>query len=103
MDSLSKEFYWDLGNRIRKIRQEKHYSVEEFSEMVGISTKYMYQIENGRVSFSTEILYRIAHSLQVSINELLDEKNDLDISNSILLKLLGEFTKEEKDYLKKIL
>lgn len=100
MDSNSKDFYWKVGNRIRLFRQEKHYTVEELSEMAGISTKYMYQIENGKVSFSTEILYKISGSLGVSTDSILAE-NEMALESSIVAAVTGKFTLEEKNYIKK--
>lgn len=101
MDSESKKFYWDVGNRIRDFRQRKRYTVEELSEMAGISTKYMYQIENGKASFSAEILYKIANSLEVSSDAILMD-TDRDIGSSVLSEVIGRFTVEEKEYIKRI-
>lgn len=100
METNSKNFYWDVGNRIRAFRQEKRYTVEELSEKAGISTKYMYQIESGKVSFSTEILYKIASSLGVPADAILVE-NSMSIENNILSEVMGRFTAEEKNYIKK--
>lgn len=100
MNINSKEFYWSVGERIRDFRQRKQYTVGELAEKVGISTKYMYQIENGKVSFSTEILYNIANSLGVSTDAILGEE-ELDVACTILSQVSGKFTVEEKAYIKR--
>lgn len=100
MELDSKSFYWDVGNRIRTFRNQKSYSAEELAEKVGISTKYMYQIENGRAGFSTKILYEISNALGVSTDTILKE-NNMTMENNILLEVTGKFTKEEKEYIKK--
>lgn len=74
MNSNSKEFYCAVGSRIRSLRQKKKYKVEELAEMVGISLKYLYQIECGKVCFSTEILFKLASSLEVTTDFLLSGK-----------------------------
>lgn len=102
MDSNSKEFYRAVGKRIRSLRQNKRYTVEELAEMAGISTKYLYQIECGNVCFSTEILYKIARSLEVTTDFILSENyraaQDKDMS-----ALLSSATKEEREHIKQVI
>lgn len=100
MESDSKDFYWDVGNRIRMFRHQKNYAAEELAEKVGISTKYMYQIENGRAGFSTKILYDISNALGITADAILTESS-VTLENNILLEVTGRFTKEEKEYIKK--
>lgn len=102
MDSVSSGFYEDVGNRIRFFRMRKRFTVEELSKMAEISNKYMYQIEGGKVSFSTEILYKIARALGVPSDALLMEKG-MDIGNIILSEVAGKFTIEEKEYIKRVI
>ena len=71
MKQESMEFYWMVGNRIRDIRIYERIRVESLAHACGISTKHLYQIENGKVAFSTEILFQIANKLQVSADVLL--------------------------------
>ena len=60
----------------------------------------MYQIENGKVSFSTEILYKISSSLGVPTDSILVE-NEMTLESSIVSAITGKFTLEEKNYIKK--
>ncbi len=71
MNRESMNFYWALGNRIRNIRISRNMRVDTLAKSSGISPKHLYQIENGRVAFSTEILFRLARELQVSTDALL--------------------------------
>lgn len=100
METISKEFYWDVGNRIRMFRSQKNYTAEKLSEEVGISAKYMYQIESGRVGFSTKILYEIANALGVSADAILSE-DSATLEDNILLEVTGKFSEEEKECIKK--
>lgn len=71
MKRESMDFYWAVGNRIRDVRIYERIRVETLAKACGISTKHLYQIENGKVAFSTEILYRLAIELKVSADMLL--------------------------------
>lgn len=102
MDSNSKEFYKAVGKRIRSLRQNKRYTVIELAEMVGISTKYWYQIECGNVCFSTEILYKIARTLEVTTDFLLSE-NQEGAESKDMSALFHGTTKEERDRIKQVI
>lgn len=65
------DFYWAVGNRIHDIRMSKNMRVDALALSSGISAKHLYQIENGTVAFSTEILFRLARELEVSADTLL--------------------------------
>lgn len=87
MNRESMDFYWTVGNRIRDIRMGRNIRVDTLATSSGISPKHLYQIENGRVAFSTEILFRIARELQVSADTLLglvaDGEEILNNGNSV--------------------
>lgn len=76
MKRESMDFYWAVGNRIRDARIYERIRVEALAKACGISTKHLYQIENGKVAFSTEILYRLAKELEVSVDMLLGLVSD---------------------------
>lgn len=86
MDSNSKEFYHAVGGRIRTLRKKQRYTVAELAEMVGISLKYWYQIESGKVCFSSEILYKISNSLGVTTDFLISGKGII-VENSFISTL----------------
>ena len=39
------DFYTEAGGRIRILRETNHYSRDQFSELAGISSKFLYEIE----------------------------------------------------------
>lgn len=100
MDKITKEFYWEIGNRIRDLRMAQNCSIERLAEKAGISVKYLYQIENGRVSFSTYILFKLCHALKVKSTIILAE-DEADAGYTVLERLIGTFTQEEKAYIQK--
>lgn len=64
------------GEYIKKIRLTKKLGLNETAEKVGISGSYLSNIEKGiKTNPSTEILQKIADTLNVSINEFFDTKD----------------------------
>lgn len=63
--------YYEIGQRIRKIRRAHDMPQEQLAEMVNISTVHMSHIENGSTKMSLAVLVDIALALNVSTDELL--------------------------------
>ena len=53
------------------MRVVNHYTREAFAELVGISPKFLYEIETGRKGFSASTLYKIASTLGVSCDYIM--------------------------------
>lgn len=102
MDKVTEELYWHIGNRIRDIRTKQNCTVEQLAEKSDISTKYLYQIENGRVGFSTLILCRICAALGVKADTILSA-DPVDMNQALLSEFIGNFTDEEKAYIRSLL
>ena len=60
-----------IGNRIRLVRKGQQMSQNELSERVGISSNYLCEIERGRRTPSSQILFYVAVALNVSTDYLL--------------------------------
>ncbi len=58
--------YVKMGERISTVRVLRGYSREELAERAGISSKFLYEIENGKKGFSALILYDICQALDVT-------------------------------------
>jgi len=57
---------YNIGLRIRETREAQHYTRDALAEKVGISTKFLYEIESRNKGFSAETLIKIADALSVS-------------------------------------
>lgn len=66
-----KEFYHDAGKRIRQLREEKQYTREGLAELAEISSKFLYEIEQGKKGFSADTLYKLVESLQTNADYIL--------------------------------
>ncbi len=59
-----------LGAAIKAARLENRLTQEQLSEMVGIVPSHVKQIEAGTRSPSVEVLYKLAHTLNFSVDEI---------------------------------
>ncbi len=59
-----------IGRRIQKIRQEKGYTQLQLSEMVGLSTNYLSDIERGKSSARLDKLVAIMNALECSADDV---------------------------------
>ena len=66
-----------LGKKIRQYRKEAGLTQEVMAEKLGLSSKYIQFIENGRRRPSLKVVYKIAHILNVDICKLFCSENKL--------------------------
>ena len=59
-----------FGNTLRKIRESRHYSQEEFAELCDISRAYYGRIERGEHSITLDICQKIAEAAELTFSEL---------------------------------
>jgi len=67
-----------LANKIKRIRKEKGLTIEEFSEICGLHSKYLQTIERGDRNISISVFVQISKAIGVSASKLL---------NQVLLKM----------------
>ncbi len=61
----------EVGARIRELREIRNYTREVLAERVGISAKFLYEIEIGKKGFSAETLCKLARELAVSCDYIM--------------------------------
>ena len=83
-----------IGERIKKKRNEKGFSLRELAGKVDLSASFLSQIEQGKASPSIEILKKIANYLEVKVSYLIEEEDEA----------LGSFhiKKEDRKYVESI-
>ena len=59
-----------IGKRIQKIRQARGYTQQQFSEMIGLSTNYLSDVERGKSSVRLGKLATIINALECSADEV---------------------------------
>lgn len=66
-----------LGEKLRKHRQEKGYSLDKLAEITDSSKSYLWELENRDTRKpSAEKLTKIAEALSVTTDYLLDDSSD---------------------------
>ncbi len=76
--------YEALGMRIREKRIEKNYTQEKLGEMCDLSAAHIGHIERGTRILSVEVLFKIAQTLDVSVDYLLfDSVEDDNILETV--------------------
>ena len=63
--------YYEIGQRIRKIRKARGLSQEQLAEKVGISTTHMSHIETANTKLSLSVFIGISEALEVQADSLL--------------------------------
>lgn len=61
-----------VGKRIRELREAKSYSQTLVADTIGMSPKYLSEIELGRRNLSFVNLVKLAMAFSVSLDDLLD-------------------------------
>jgi transcriptional regulator with XRE-family HTH domain len=69
----------ELGQRIRKARNEKDLTIQALANMVGIEYTQMSRIELGKINTSVLQVCRISRALDISMSSLL---KDLELNVS---------------------
>ncbi len=59
-----------LGNRIRKLREEKNISQQNLAEMCNFEKSNMARIEAGRTNPTLFSMYKISSALKITLSEL---------------------------------
>ena len=84
--------YYEIGQRIRKIRKARGFSQENLAEKVGISTTHMSHIETGNTKLSLAVLVSLSETLEVSADDFLydiTKANRNAVVNEIISELDG--------------
>lgn len=91
-----------VGTRIRYIRELNHYTREELAEYADISSKFLYEIENGQKGLSASNLLKICQALEVSCDYIMTGKAETVCSED-LINILEAFDATQIPNVKKML
>jgi transcriptional regulator with XRE-family HTH domain len=70
-----KDFYLELGRRIRKARKNLHLTQQELADFLDLNRTSITNIEKGKQKLLAYMLVEFATKLKVTVNELLPENN----------------------------
>jgi transcriptional regulator with XRE-family HTH domain len=61
-----------LGSNVRRLREEKGWSQEDYADRAGIHRTYVSDIERGRRNPTVTVVEKLAAPLRIRAGELLD-------------------------------
>ena len=70
---MRKDYSIHIGNKIKESRQNMGYTQKMLAKKVGVTSKYISDIELNRFQASYEILIKICKLLKVTPNQLFEE------------------------------
>ena len=73
MSGKDKRFYQELGTRMAEARKGLGMTQTQLAEQLGISQQTLAHYEVGRLRISVELLTTLAHTLNVHIEQLIEE------------------------------
>ena len=62
-----------IGENLSKLRKDRGYSFDQMSQLTGVSKSMLSQIEKGQKTPTVNILWKIAHGLNVAPSLLMEE------------------------------
>jgi transcriptional regulator with XRE-family HTH domain len=62
-----------LGDRIRELRTERHWSQGELAEQIGSDARQISRYEHGKITPSVEVVVKLAETFDVCVDYLLVE------------------------------
>lgn len=92
-----------VGIRIRELRELQGLTGGEFAEKVDITTKYLYEIEEGKRNFSSDVLCRMAENLGVSCDYIMFGKDSIEKTNVEVIALLEKMDVKQMTSIQRIL
>ena len=89
--------YYEIGQRIRKIRKARRLSQEQLAEQVGISVTHMSHIETANTKLSLPVLAELAAALDVQIDALVYEqpRNSVTVAMQDVSEVMERCTAKE--------
>ena len=79
-----KDFKVQVGERIKELRILNKYTREELATKVGISVKFLYNIERGKQGFSAETLLALSEVFHMKCDYILKGSKESAYSNELL-------------------
>lgn len=72
-DRVHNDFYASVGQRIKVLRVDRHFSQEDVADHLDISTQSYGRLERGTIKMTALQIHQIAEFLSVSAEELLHD------------------------------
>lgn len=67
---IKDKLYYEMGQRLKRIRTENQYTQEQMAELLELSTAYYGKVERGQYGLSLEKILLVSQKIEVDINYL---------------------------------
>lgn len=93
-----------LGDKLRKLRQERHLSLDDLAEETHSSKSYLWELEKGTKKPSAEKLAELAKYYAVTLDYLMNEEDDqsVDTANRIFTRV-SSLSEEDQEKIEAII
>ena len=92
-----------IGQRVRNARNDKGYTQEEFSEILGISVEHLSRIETGSCRPSLNLIEKISVAFQISEETIMFGSVNTDSQHSELANKIACLSPEKQQALNVII
>ena len=69
---MSEDILIKFGTKVRKEREKRDYSQEDFAELVGVHRTYIGMIERAEKNITLKNIEKIAKALNITISKILE-------------------------------
>lgn len=80
----------DLGSRVRALRKERDWTLEQAAKQAGLARSTLSKIENGQMSPTYEALKKLALGLEISVPQLFTPPQQEKVTGRMAVTRLGE-------------
>lgn len=93
-----------IGQRIREVRNDKHFTQEYLANATGVNVSHISNIETNKVKVSLTLLVQICNALDVTMDYLLENEyhNPTSTLEKELLNTIKDMKKEKQETLLRI-
>lgn len=83
VDASAESINENLGRRVRKLRGDRGWSLEELSSVSGVSRSMLSEIERERANPTLSVTYRIARAFGLSLQDLIESADSASTIQTI--------------------
>ena len=78
-----------IGKKLHTIRKSNGYTQEQLAEQIGVSVRYVSDVEQDRAKPSYEVLIKICNIFKISLNQVFSEYLTVTENRSLAYPLAG--------------
>jgi len=91
----------NVAKRLSALREKKGMSVYKLAKLSGVSSTYLYEVEQGKKQPTVEILSRLCAALEVSLADFFAEKEDnIKLNSAVAYKLVEKIASLSEESIK---